>query len=312
MDLLFKLFIGALILLAVVAGCRRKKPNTSTLSGWLEVNYPGRFTVMSTEISDPVRNLSFQVKNSVVAENSDTLVQTIVHWDKRQPDLGITKSGIDSAFVKAARETKDARALLDALHNAGFEHIAAGIYRGTASVMLYEEPTPVRRKECLAGIAQALSNWPALSEYDLEISFQEPYNDGVEFKGVAPVSYLAQSGSLPLKQKIFILNCQQPFTFDAKKSEKEWLFNTNSQRMDAFIEQARQAAEAWRDQHVKNATILSISEYSHPEPNDTHVNLKFFINFKKHSTDPDQADGAISCDVNVDTKTVEQIKQVKE
>lgn len=312
MGIFFKLFVMALILLAIFAGCRRKKPNTNTLSGWLEANYPGRFTVLSTELSDPIKNLSFSVKNSVVAENNDTLVQAVVHWDKRQPDLGLDKQTIDSAFVHAARETRDARSLLDALHTAGINQVGTGVYRGIAYIMLLEEPAPARRKECLHQIGQALSQWAPLPEYDLEISFLEPAGNEVDFKGIAPVSFLAQSGSLPLQLKTFTLNCQQPFSFDPQKLENEWWFNANSRRMDAFIEQARQAASNWRDQHLKNATILEISEYSKPDPGDTRVNIKFFYNLKKDSTDPDKSDGAISCDINVDTKAVEKIRQERE
>lgn len=71
MGLLFKIAALALILL-IFAYCFRKKNSNPNLKSWLEEQYRGRFVVLDTQMSDPIKNLSFKVKNSVVAEKGGT------------------------------------------------------------------------------------------------------------------------------------------------------------------------------------------------------------------------------------------------
>lgn len=67
----------ALVLIAVsvlILRCTRRETATDTLEYWLEKHFPGRFGLLDTQTEDPIRNLSFQVKRSVVADKSDPLV----------------------------------------------------------------------------------------------------------------------------------------------------------------------------------------------------------------------------------------------
>lgn len=80
-----------------------KKKAPDGLDGWLDLYFPDQFKVIYTLTENPIKQLSFSVKNSVLASKSDSLLQIKIRWDKRVVGLGINKVEIDNSLIKAKR-----------------------------------------------------------------------------------------------------------------------------------------------------------------------------------------------------------------
>jgi len=315
MKLLGKIFLVGLALF--LFGCFRKKNAAPSLAGWLEQHFPGRFQIVNTYTSDPIRHLSFQVKRSVVAERSQPLVQAVFHWDKRQPDVWMSVSAVDSAFAKAAAELPDAQAFQSALKTAGFERVSVGIHRGTAQVLIFEEPTPEHRRHSLKLVKNALAHWSAGAGYDLHLTYVEPAEYGVHFQEIVPLDYWETPGSLQLGRIIFWQSCRQPYQFDPAKMERDWQFNTDSKRFEQHIEQARNLTKEWAAEHLKQPyTLLATAEFGQDERHTTQVEFKF-----PYTTEPlkegsegaseEHISGYLVTRYDVDNRTFSPVKNSK-
>lgn len=274
MRLFFKILIAGLALFLL--GCFRKKNAAPSLAGWLEEHFPGRFQVLGTHIQDPIRNFSFKVKKSVVAERSQPLVQAAFRWDKREPGLGLSAAAVDSAFVQAATELADAQAFHLALKTAGFERISVGIHRGVAQVLIFEEPTPEHRRRSLFWIKNALANWPASAGYDLHLAYMEPSEHGLHFQEIAPLDYWETPSGHHRERVVFWQSCSQPYEFDPARLEREWQFSHYSKRFGQYSEQARSRAQDWAAEHLKQpCTLLETAEFEQDKQRTTLVKFKF-------------------------------------
>jgi hypothetical protein len=313
MRLFVKILIAGLALF--LFGCFRKKNAAPSLVGWLEEHFPGRFQVLSTHIQDPIRNFSFQVKNSVVAERSRPLVQAAFRWDKREPGLGMSVGAVDSAFAQAAIELADAQALYSALKNAGFERVSAGIYRGTAQVLIFEEPTPERRRLSLFWVKNALSQWPASANYDLHLAYMEPSEHGLHFQEIAPLDYWETPSGQHRERIVFWQPCSQPYEFDPARLEREWRFSLYSKRFGQCSQQARSRAQDWAAEHLQQPfALLEIAEFEQGEQRTTQVKFKFPYTtkpLKDNDLEP-EISGYLTLDYDVDHHVFSPVKNSKD
>lgn len=317
MRLIAKIFVALGLLLLFLSNCMRKKTPAASLSGWLEEHFPGRFQIVSTHISDPVRHLSFQVKRSVVAERNRPLVQAVFSWDKREPGLGMSTGAVDSAFIRAARELEDAQALYSALKNVGFERVSAGIHQGVAQVVIFEEPTPEHRRNSLAELNAAFEQWPSHGAYDLCAAYMEPAEYGVHFQDIAPLDYWEQPGSFHLRRVLFSLNHRrQPSRFDAGELEGEWQLNTYSDDFGKSSGQARNRAEEWGAKHLVSACrLLPTSEILQDERHSARIIFRFPYSLQPAGVDSasteENIDGYLSVRYDADLRSFSSIKNSK-
>lgn len=307
---------GFLLLFTGCSGKRVAKPN---LDDWLENHFPGRFQVLSTRSDDPIRSLSFQVKRSVVAEKSDSMVQALLWWDPRKPDLDISAEMVDSAFEGAATRLQDAKALYEALKSNGFENFATSIRR-QAAIFFFVEPTPEQRREILQRSERAIADWPATSNYDKELVFMEPEEYGKHFQDIVPLTYWEESSVEHPKNVVFSLECRHDRQFIAADLEWDWKFNTRSRRYDEYSKQAGDAAAAWAEQNLKPPytmlryrTVESAGPMRVPKQDLALLVFSFpFVNQTIETPDQDDWDETVSgyvvVDYNVDAHSIETIK----
>jgi hypothetical protein len=229
MSLLVKLIVGGLLLL-VFAQCNCKKTAAPNLQNWLDGHFPGRFQVLSTQADDAIRNLSFKTKKSVVAEAADTMVQSLVLWDARQPDLKLTAVGVAAQFERAAMEWKDAQLFYRTLKMNGFENMTVSVSDGEAVVLTFEEPTPVRRHERLFQLEKALADWPVSMNYTKKLAFMDTVGLVQDFGGFVPLTYWVQEDAAYRKQLLFSVTCNYNAPFSAAELEALWEFNLDSDR----------------------------------------------------------------------------------
>lgn len=312
MEYLFKIGIIGLLVL-VFTNCYRMKTNEPTLSDWLEEHYPGRFQVLSTNTTNPIRNLSFKVKKSVVAERSDTLVQALVGWDQRDAELGLTTTQIDHLFANAALEIQDARTLFQKLEAGGFKNMATGIHDKIASVLIFDEPTAERRQENLDRLEKAFADWSAADKYDKELLFLEPVEYGKHFQEIAPLSFWAQSTGQYMKYVIFQLFCPYTRPFIAEDLKQDWTFNTLSSRFSDYFDQAQKAATTWAQEHLERpVTLQDISENSQDGKDPALMIFQFsFVNtLSEGENSTEEVDGKIMVRFNLDTQSIETVERL--
>lgn len=286
MGLVLKILVAGLLMLSVSA-CFRKKPGIGNLKDWLEMHYPGRFEVLSTGPDDAIRNLSFKVKKSLVAEKSDPLVQVQLKWDKRETGFGLTTAKVDSAFAQAKTFSKDAYELLSLLKKQGFDNMAAGIQNWTAMVLLFETSTPESRQERLRQLENAFSAWPKSGSYGKEVLLMEPAVK-TELPGeILPLSYFLDGNGQFRKQATYSFYLPQNQELETENAAEIWQYNTLNDQFSPVFEQARSAMEAWAKKNVRQPYFLmETSEYEEISQQPLQYRFKFPF------TDENQAEAA--------------------
>lgn len=288
--------------------CKRKK--TPDLQAWLEHRYQGRFEVISTTTDDAIRNLSFKVKKSVVAEVANPMVQAVFRWDLRAVDLGLTAAEVDGAFANAATEWQDATALYEVLKKHGFENMAVSIRKGAATVFVFAEPSPEARHEQLVKLEQALADWPAASSYDKALALMEASEFDKEFQEIVPLSYWQPSNIHYRKYLIFSVSCRYDRPFSANELEREWAFNTEGDRVLVFLEKARHAMKTWAMAHYKKPYhLLEVTESDWGGQGSTRLKFKFPFTDRPHENSDAEVspDGYFVVDFDIDKQEVVKV-----
>lgn len=317
MKRFFKILVGiGGLLILLLTSCRRK-PKKPNITDWLEKEFPNRFQVVDTYTRDIIHHLSFSAKGSFIAEKSNPLIQVNLHWDKRVSDLDLSKPIVDSAFSIAHREYRDALSLYKSLQSNGLQDIAVGMEKGTAKVLIFAEPTPENRKNCLILLEKGFNTWQKEAKYDTHIFFVEPSEKDKVFKEIVPLIYWTNSFAEFQKSMLYWITCPDSDAFSAKSLANEWHFNTGSNRFLTTIETAREAANKWASEHIKRPyTLLETAEFDQSYQNNNIVNLKFplvYKTLKEEETDSLlQAEAYISMDYKIEEKTFGQIKLTKE
>jgi hypothetical protein len=185
---IFRLALAGLFFI-LTFGCFQKKKAAPNLADWLEIHFPGRYEIVDTWTDDVMLNLSFKVKESVIADRSDSLLQIQVKYDKRTADLGLSPGAIDTLFETAKIELADARSLFATSQTAGFQKFSASIRHGDAVVLIFEKPSPENRKRVLPILQKAISDWPSAKNYGLTVAFMEPDFYQTEFTDIVPLKH---------------------------------------------------------------------------------------------------------------------------
>jgi hypothetical protein len=318
MKTFFKILIGVGGLLILLFTQCRKKPKTPDISDWLEKEYPNRYEVLATYTDDIIRNLSFSIKHSIVAEKSNPMVQTKLHWNANFEDLKLTKGIVDSSFMNAKSDYEDAQSLYKILHNQGLTNISLSIKNGSAMVMIFAEPTPEHRKKSLELLEPCFNQWAKTADYDISISYEEPSEKDKHFKEIVPLLYWHQSSAQYMGMMLYSTFSLAEKVFSAKEMDKYWAYNTESNRFSKCIEHAQKEAEKWASEHIKRPiTFLETSEFTQNEKNTVLVNFKFPFIYQSNKPVQDAAliekDGYITLeDYNAEKNTFGQIKLTKE
>ncbi len=258
--------IRILLLLAIgllIFSCTRRKKAPGNISEWLEVHFPGRFDVVDTRTSDPIKNLSFKVKKSVIAEKSDSLLQIELTWDAREPNLGLSVEKIESLLQEAKPALADTRELLSLVKATDLSGASVSVDRGDACVLVFEEPTPEQRKKVLNTLKSVYESWEAAGQNRLWLIFMEPSVKGIEFAEIVPLVHRVRPDSWQIRHTLVDLIIEPGTDFNVTKLNQQWRFNTNSDRLLAWLDKARPIAEQWASEHLKKKVYFNTqSEYT--------------------------------------------------
>lgn len=305
-------FIALLGLAIWACRCTRKQPKND-IGTWLEQHFPGRFQVMGTQVSDPIRNLSFQVKKSLVAEKADTAVQVEIIWDKRAPHLGIDQSEVEEMAARAETQIKDARAIYASLQASGFERANVGIWRGNVTLLLYDTPTPDFRKTCLKNLEKSAAQWPARDKYGLAVYFLEPHLYQKEESPVKTLDFW-RLPSLFLPHASVYLHVDDPIAaLNISSLANAWTLHTESKALSDFVQNVAQPAAAeWGKRHLsKPITLLNRWTYEPlKDPTVLGLQMKFPYTYGTLSDDA-PVDGCIGGQFLFDAQTFSTLNLCK-
>lgn len=301
-----------LVLGGVLFACTRRKSPPDNLAAWLELHFPGRFEIVDTQTEDPIRNMSFKIKRSVVADKSDPLLQIQLRWDKREPGLGLSPESVDSGFARARPVLADARALLDALKAAGLNRVCAGIRNGDAQVLLFEEPTPEYRKQTLSALKTALGQWPAAGQYGLTVQFMEPAVWKTEFGDIVPLAHWVRQDSWQTRKTILLLSLSEGDPYEPRAAEQALRINTGSERLGQWADAARPLAERWAAEHLKKpyAFFTNLAQYEAMEQKPGAL-LGFPFTHSGEAVEGAEIDGYVVGEYGLDSGTYERLRVEK-
>ncbi len=271
---LFRLVLAGLFFI-LAFGCFRKKKDTPNLADWLEKHFPGRYEIVDTWTDDAIRNLSFKVKESVIADRSDSLLQVLVKYDKRDADLGLSPGEIESRFESAKLELSDARSLFAAFQAIGFQKISVGIRHNIAVVLIFEEPSPEHRKQVLPILQKAISSWTAAKKYGLKVAFMEPEFFQTEFMEIIPLKHWVRRDRWQSQKMVVSLNLDAGYVFDLKKMGKAWQFNIESDKLLEMLERARPIAQRWAEERFQRKLFVQPISEDAPLHEKLGARLKF-------------------------------------
>lgn len=273
-----------LLLCILLSGCSEKDRPPADLSEWLERNFPNRYEVLSTRLSEPIRNLSLKVKKSVVADKADTLLQAQIVWDGRDPNLGLSTGAFASLFEAAKKDLANARILYALLKSAGLAQCSVGILDNDAAILLYIPPVPEKRREILKFVKTAISQWPVANNYGLSIYFMEP-SVFDEIPEIVPLAHWFSLDNRQARKMILSAHFRDGRLFDPKKGEGNWVLNAESDQMLHWVEQARPVAEKWANAQLKRKVfLLPTFEYEHLRKK-LGVRISFPYTYEPQKTD---------------------------
>lgn len=280
--------LALLILACIIFGCSRKKKSPENLSQWLEVNFPGRYEVVETQIANPLRNLSFKVKKSVVADKTDSLLQVQIGWDKRQPDLDLAGLQIDSLFAEAKTELDKSRELLQWVKTGTPKPISVSVRYGVAYIFVFEEPTPENRRLVLSQLQKVISKWFDKNEQrGLEVHFMEPETYQTEFGNIVPLKMWIRPDIWIRRKTIVSLVVDDTTGFSLEKAEKQWQLSIDSDRALSWVNKAYPQAQNWALKHIKEAHTLSQEGEFYPLKKQLGLNISFPVVYPNTNEEED-------------------------
>lgn len=317
MKMFFKIVIGIIggLILLIAMQCR-KKTKITHIKDWLEKEYPNRFDVLDTYTKDIIRNLSFSVKGSIVAEKSNPLIQADLPWDKRQIEISLSKTLVDDAFANAHQAYKDALLLHKLLKENGLTEIAVGVDKRAVKVLIFAESTPKQRQNSLVLLEKSIATWQKEAAYDIHIYYLEPNGKDASLNEIVPLIYWTKDYVVFQEIMVYWVICSARGKFSAKKLAHDWNFNTKSRRFMSSVEKAREEAQKWASEHIKRPfTLLNSAEFDQPYSDTDVVNIRFPLVYqllKEENKDSMKyVDGYISMDYRMEEKIFNQIKLVK-
>jgi hypothetical protein len=220
----FLRIIAVLGLIFMVFRCTRKSKGMDGLEAWLENAFPGRFVILQTNMADPIKNLSFKVKNSIIAERSDSLVQIQLKWDKREKDLGLVSSEIAQLAERAQQQIREVKDFGNHLKKAGLTTFAYCTQHSDLVVLYFVEPTPQNRLNSLKTLEKAIKQWPEGANYSLSLFLIEPQRrDEVRLDGIFGMDHwINYKHEIVKKSTVYVKAPDMGENFQSTVLNQEW------------------------------------------------------------------------------------------
>ena len=315
MTFLFKPFRWMLRIVAVLGmvvllfRCTRRAKTMDGLEAWLEHAFPGRFVVLQTNLADPIKNLSFKVKNSIVAERSDSLVQIQLKWDKRMSDLGLAQSEVGQLAERAQKQIKEVKELGDLLEKAGLTSFAYCTHLSDVVVLLFVEPTSQNRLNSLKTLEKAIKQWPEGAYYSLSLFLIKPQrHDEVRLNGIFGMDHwINYEHELLKKSTVYVRALDMGQGFMASMLNKEWELCLDNDELTELMFSHKTTAASWGKTHIKKPFIvMDLLEFENLKDG-LGVKVKYPFSFDAVESSESTIHGYICADYVLDDDSHEEL-----
>ncbi len=301
--------------LSSLFGCFGKKSAApKKIDEWLEIQWAGRFEVISTPTNFTDKDYYFDKRESVIAEKADMEVQFVLPWIKNQKDLGLTKDMVEEALSRSRTNLLHARALLEVLKTKGLEKISVDMGKGYADIFIFAEPAPDMRDRFVRTIIDVKDADGAEDSLSYVLYFMEEQMFGTQFKEIIPAGHWARRDSWQHSNEIMSLAIPGEGIVNFDDLKNQWRFNTLSERTLVYIANAHAEALKWSDKNVRgNITIedTQMVEFGLDESDGLLIKIDFPYFEPANDAGDSTASGMISGRYHVDKRTFENIHLLK-
>lgn len=227
----FMSLLKILVLLAIVLflfSCRQKKERIKNVEQWLDQHFPGQFMVVDTRMSDPIKNLSFKVKKSILAKKDAPLVQIEVKWDARVEGLELDKQEIIQQFEIAEQQFQTSQKALQDFKSAGFSNLSIGMRNDDYIILFFQEMTQNDLQAFAKQVMEAWINLDLSQGHYAWFGLMDPHASGELFGEFIPLKHWVLDYKWQNEHTWFFLEVPPGEALKKIQAKASWKLNEGS------------------------------------------------------------------------------------
>ncbi len=244
----------------VLTRCKSQSSQKESFESWLELQYPGRFTILYNHVSDPIKNFSFSVNRVFIADKSDPDLQIMFKTDKRQASWGLDKNQLDKMITDQSEILNDCRSLRNALDQNGLQSVKIGYLEGYMHLLFLEYPDSNSFNDKVKICAKVILDWDQLDTYGVRFAVVEE-DKGNNLKPIISIYDWFDDNWLIQRKFVLIADLNEE---DRKKKyfEPKWIFNKSCDLVTDWTKLYQEDAKKWAEEKLhQTITIQDISEF---------------------------------------------------
>ena len=273
-----KITLCTLLMLSIFS-CFRKKSPPKNIDSWLELQFPGQFQVLDSNLKmlDVMAQFKGE-KQALLADNSAPEVQFLLNWQKNTEDLGLAPEQVKEAHEIAKNNVKNARSLYKSLKNKHLEKFSVGVIDQAAYIQVFLEPNPAARKQTLEIVKAVLDARSEQPQTRIFLELMEEASYLSEFKDIIPHGHWKTGRIWQDEHKIMALHFEWSDALKLTDMMRRWELNPLSKRGKTYTEFSRQQAIVWAEKNLPKPYFMPSNRpyrYDIPETAEPSIRYEF-------------------------------------
>ena len=245
-----------LFLMLSIFSCFRKKSPPKTIEPWLEQQFPGRFSVLNSNLKMLDVMAQFRgEKRALVADKADPDVQFFLDWEKGVESLGLDTQTVTDAHARAKTDVAAARAWFGRLQQAGLEKFSAGVVGESLTVQAFSETTAPERQRVLDRVRAALGKHSGQVPGVVFVEILEPAAFGTEYGNIIPRGHWETGTGWQRRNMILSLRLEPE-----AETPAIWEYNPESTRCGQYRDDAFRQARVWADKNLPKPFFMDTNQ----------------------------------------------------
>lgn len=245
-----------LFIMLSLFSCFRKKSPPSSIGPWLEQQFPGRYTVLNSNLKMLDVMAQFRgEKRALVADVSDADVQFFLDWEKGVESLGLDTQTIADAHARASTDVAAAREWFGRLQQAGLEKFSAGVVGESLTVQVFSEPTAPVLQQALDRVRAALGKHSGQAPDVVFVEILEPAACRTEFQEIIPRGHWEAGTGWQRRNMILSLRLEPE-----AETPAVWAYNPESTRCGQYRDDAFEQARMWAEKNLPKPFFMDTNQ----------------------------------------------------
>ncbi|MBL7795812.1 MAG: hypothetical protein JNJ90_04835 [Saprospiraceae bacterium] len=242
-----------LFLMLSLFSCFRKKSPPKSIEPWLEQQFPGRFSVLNSNLKMLDVMAQFRgEKRALVADKADADVQFFLDWEKGVESLGLDTQTVADAHTRAKTDVAAAREWFGRLQQAGLEKFSAGVVDESLTVQVFREPTAPERQQALDRVQVATAGQAPGVVF---VEMLEPAAFGTEYRNIIPRGHWETGTGWQRRNMILSLRIEP-----GAETPAVWKYNPESTRCGQYQNDAFEQARMWADKNLPKPFFMDSNQ----------------------------------------------------